>query len=152
MFVLEALILISYFMTISLVQLLLHFFTHLISSIESPILDKTLMILLESAELLGTTRWTEEGVAFWIQDHVYVSNLIRQLRPQIRTALSAQLIADHVRTDLGLSWYVEAPPFNFSEHSLLLLNSLLKGLYLNLGFLIRTTTLSNYHPVPRYAG
>ena len=66
------------------------------------------------------------------------------------TALNAQLIADHVHTDIGLFWYVETPPFNSSEHLHLPLYSLLNGPHFSLSLLIRT--LFNYHPLPRHAG
>ena len=41
-------------------------------------------------------------------------------------------------TFAGLFWYVDLPPFNFSEHFLLPLHSLPNGLYLNLSLLIHT--------------
>ena len=54
------------------------------------------------------------------------------------TQHSALSTSDHVRTNLGLFWYEDSPPFDFSEHFPLPLHSLLNGLYLNLSLLIRT--------------
>jgi len=87
----------------------------------------------------GSERWDEcrgDGCGFGISGvrclAVFGTRNF-ELRPQIPTALSAQLIADHPshQLDLGLLWYVDSPPFKFSENFFLPLHSLLNGLYLN---------------------